>query len=192
MPVFDAATAYIAATIDAFLAWFVPLLNTVWTSITTVVAPGVTAIEATLNAGLQTLGNLIQSGFQSLSQSVSQVIQYAQQIAQNIANAITYLDPIAKLAVTLAPVAALVAGAAADPNGAINSFFDWIIDLMVSVWPSTPTQFQFGSIVLSLLQFVPTNVNFIIPTFIDTVNGIMVMLQLFLFVKAVKMLPFFG
>lgn len=94
----------------------------------------------------------------------------------------------AKLALILLPVACIIAAAFADPSGAVNTFMIKMIDVMFAFWPSTPNDKNIGHILSTFaLEYPQIGWGLIYEVF----QGIAGILTLALFIKLVKLLPFF-
>lgn len=183
MAVFDALVAQLLGITNQILALITQWLSALYTIV-------VQCFNALIQS-LQILGDLLSRGMSQIVNQVNQIYQWLAEIVKYIRSIYSYLTPIARLAVTLAPVAVLLAATVADPAGALNSFFKLIIDAIVGQMPSTPENYKIGSLLGNLIGSLPSEIAFIGSWLSDTMNGIIIMLNLFLFIKLIKLLPFF-
>jgi hypothetical protein len=76
-----------------------------------------------------------------------------------------------------------------DPDGAINTFFIWVLGYFLDYWPSTPSQYKFWSILNSFSEAYP-QIGW--GPIYEIFQGLMGMLAIYLSLKVIRFLPFFS
>lgn len=79
-------------------------------------------------------------------------------------------------------VFSLLVGAVLDPVGAVNSFFCMLIDIIASVWPTSP--FTLADLLDQVPPFIGRGV------FYEVLSMISSMALVFLAIKVYKLIPF--
>lgn len=73
-----------------------------------------------------------------------------------------------------------------NPQGAINTFFIHCIDVVLVAWPSTPEEYQIGTLLTAFSTALP---NFGWGIIYEIMRGIVGMLMIFTTVKIIKLIP---
>jgi hypothetical protein len=81
----------------------------------------------------------------------------------------------------------VVLGAIANPQGAVNGFLCRIIDLIASVWPSTPDELKISNMLASVGTAIPVMGQGVVFTIFRTA---FTMLTIVLLIKLYKLIPF--
>ena len=100
---------------------------------------------------------------------------------------LNYIKPIIKVSLALGTPLALILGAIQDPDGAINSFLIIGIDLISSVFPSTPEDLKIASIINSLGDSLPLVGKAVIFEILQTIG---VIISITAIIKIYKLIPF--
>lgn len=92
-----------------------------------------------------------------------------------------------KYEAAIALVLCLMVATISNPQGAINQFMIHCIDVIFELWPETPSHLKIASILSKFAAKVPS-VGWGILW--ETIQGLLGILTLVLFVKLYKLLPF--
>lgn len=98
-----------------------------------------------------------------------------------------FLNPIASFCTALTGVVSLVLWCVANPQSAVNLFICKIIDVVSSVFPSTPPELKISTLLASLGGAVPL-IGYGI--FLDIAQLIFAMFSVVVIVKIYKLIPF--
>lgn len=143
-------------------------------------ATALTTIIQFLYTNLMGVKDIIKDGF-------SGTWQYLVSISASLSTIWQQLTPISKALITLLPLVSFLGGAIADPQGFANAFMCGFIDMIVGVLPSTPSQYQVGTLIQNIITDFPESAYLLSSTF----QGIAGIFAIYLGVKAFRFLPFF-
>lgn len=98
-----------------------------------------------------------------------------------------FFASLAGIIVGLGIILAFVVAAIANPSGWLNQSICFVIDMIVSVFPATPSAFRFESIIVSLSSFLPSFGVFAVREAFHAFRDVMSFLVIY---KIYKMIPF--
>ena len=104
-----------------------------------------------------------------------------------IASAIAFIASLSGVVIGLGIVIAFVVAAIADPSGWLNQSICFVIDMIASVFPATPSAFRFESIIVSLSSFLPSFGVFAVREAFHAFRDVMTFLVIY---KIYKLIPF--
>lgn len=104
-----------------------------------------------------------------------------------IASALAFFASLSGIIVGLGVIVAFVIAAIADPSGWINQSLCYAIDMIVSVFPSTPNNLRLESIILSISSYIPSAGVFLIREAYLAFRDVFSLIVVF---KVYKMIPF--
>jgi hypothetical protein len=99
----------------------------------------------------------------------------------------SYFNPAIVFFTSVASIVALVLGCILDPAGAINTFICKVLDIIASVFPSTPDNLKLGFFVNQASAFLPAFGASIIGDIVSTISSIFL---ISLAVRVYKLIPF--
>lgn len=97
-----------------------------------------------------------------------------------------FAQPVVRIVLALLGPIGLILGCIANPQGAVNSFVCRIIDVVASVWPSTPDSMKLGNLIMSSSSDLTVGQAVIQDLF----QTAFLMLTIMALVKVYKLIPF--
>lgn len=104
-----------------------------------------------------------------------------------IASAIAFFASLSGIIIGLGIILAFIVAALADPSGWLNQSICFVIDMISSIFPSSPPSFRLESVVLSLSSFLPSFAIFAVREAFHAFRDVFSFLVIF---KIYKMIPF--
>lgn len=104
-----------------------------------------------------------------------------------IASALAFIASLSGIVIGLGVVIAFVVAALADPSGWLNQSLCFVIDMIVSVFPSTPPALRLESVIVTLSGFLPSAGIFLIRECYAAFRDVFSLIVVF---KVYKMIPF--
>ena len=98
-----------------------------------------------------------------------------------------YIRPIVVFFFSFSGVLAVILGAVANPEGAVNTFLIKIIDLIAPVFPSTPDNLKIFYILDSVSNQMPAIGRYIVYDIAQTIGSIVAIV---IVIKIYKLIPF--
>lgn len=104
-----------------------------------------------------------------------------------IAAVLAFVSSLAGIIIGLGIVIAFVVAAIADPSGWLNQSICYVVSMVVGVLPSTPSQFRFENIIVSLTSSLPNFLTFAVREAYLAFRDVLSLIAVF---KVYKMIPF--
>lgn len=104
-----------------------------------------------------------------------------------IAAALAFISSLAGIVIGLGVVLAFVVAAIADPSGWLNQSICYVIDMLVSVFPSTPSALRLEGIITSISAVIPPIGVYAIREAYHAFRDVFSLIVVF---KIYKMIPF--
>lgn len=99
----------------------------------------------------------------------------------------SFIKPIVVVFASITTLVAFLLGALLNPQGFLNSLICGAIDMIASVFPSTPDNLKVASLIDSIASSMPAVGRGIIREFFVTISAIVAIMSI---IKIYKLLPF--